>query len=306
MGNKELDNIFRELVSAYKNFKAEAIFAELLENSNIKFEDVDIANKSAFSRPFRRDVINYIYDTHSGEKEKLVFNLARNGLYDILPEGMFHQPLKTNSSLSYKEIRQKHKKEEKDARAFFAPLENEFFVQKVRVEQNERALIDGFLNLKNDFLRNFWGINNTVAKDYGLVLSQLLPFAHKISGKPELIAFCLEKILGEQVTVEKVITSLKCNGDLEKRNRLGIDFVLALDESSLVYPFYEINIGPVEKKDEEKYLENGIAKKFIDVFCDFFIPLEIETNVNVTYSNADSGFVLHEQNSPRMGLTTTI
>ena len=55
--------------------------------------------------------------------KKLEATLSRNGLYDALPQGIFHKSVGIDTKLSYSEIRQKNKKEEKDARGFFAPLE---------------------------------------------------------------------------------------------------------------------------------------------------------------------------------------
>ena len=159
MKAETLENIFAELISVYENLKAEVLIAEIQENSDITVDDFVIANKSTFSRSYRRDIIsvdNVLYDN------MLTLNLSRNGLYDTLPEGLFHEHQVSKGAHSYTARREVVKKEEHDARLFFAPLESEFFYQRLNVECNERALLDDFYNLKDDFLINFWKVNSTL------------------------------------------------------------------------------------------------------------------------------------------------
>ncbi|MBQ4821282.1 hypothetical protein [Aquimarina sp. MMG016] len=308
MKNKEVQKIYDELIDTYQNLKAEVFVTEIIENSDLDLTDIDILNQSTFSRSYRRDVINFKLDTHSSKTDKLQFSLARNGIYDTLPEGLFHAPVKSKSSITYKELRQKHKTEEKDARNFFTPIENEFFTQKVNIEQNERNLINKFSDFKNNFLLEFWDLQKDIPNEYSIRLMQLLPYTHRISGDMELTALSLEKIIGEKVTIKETKKHLK---DIKKQDNdlqqlLGVDLVLDLRETNIYYPGIEIIIGPVTKENIDKYVEGGVTKKFISIFCDFFVPMEIETEINVAYSDKERTFVLNEVSSPRMGLTTII
>ncbi|AXT55668.1 hypothetical protein D1815_07850 [Aquimarina sp. AD1] len=307
MKNKEIQDIYQELTTTYQNLKAEIFVTEILENSSVNLTDIDVFNNSTFSRSYRRDVINFKLDSYSGNTDKLQFNIARNGLYDTLPEGLFHEPVKAKSNISFTELHQKQKKQEKDARSFFSPLENEFFTQRVNIEKNERKLINEFANLKTDFLLKFWNLDPEIPSDYSIKLLQLLPYVHKISGEIELTALSLEKIIGEKVTIEKKYKTLDDNiNDTSKEHQLGVDLVLELKETVISYPCWEITIGPVDQKNIDKYIVSGATKKFITIFCDYFIPMEIDTKINVTYSSKEETFVLNETNGPRMGLTTMI
>ena len=167
MKAKALEIIFEELISVYENLKAEVLIAEIQENSDITIDGFVIANKSTFSRSYRRDIINVdnlLYD------DLLTLNLSRNGLYDTLPEGLFHEQQVSGGAQSYTDRRKVVKEEEQDARLFFAPLESEFFYQRLQVERNERALLDDFYNLKDDFLMNFWKLDINIPKHYILKL----------------------------------------------------------------------------------------------------------------------------------------
>ncbi|WP_299254491.1 hypothetical protein [uncultured Aquimarina sp.] len=307
MSDKQVQNVYQELISTYQNLKAEIFVTEILENSDLDLTDIDVFNKSTFSRSYRRDVIDFKVDSYSGNTDKLQFNLARNSLYDTLPEGLFHEPVKAKSNISFTELHQKQKKQEKDARSFFSPLENEFFTQKVNIERSERKLINEFANLKTDFLVKFWNLDPDIPTNYSIKLLQLLPYVHKISGEIELTALSLEKIIGEKVTIEKKYKTVAENiHEVSTEHQLGVDLVLELKETIISYPCWEITIGPVNEKNIDKYIVSGATKKFITIFCDYFIPMEIDTKINVTYSSKEETFVLHETNSPRMGLTTMI
>jgi len=90
MGKEEAQDIYKELTDTYQNLKAEVFVTEILENSELDLADIDIFNQSTFSRSYRRDVIDFKIDSYSRDTDKLQFHIARNGLYDTLPEGLFH------------------------------------------------------------------------------------------------------------------------------------------------------------------------------------------------------------------------
>ena len=301
-----LESIFTELIAVYENLKAEVLIAEIQENSEFQPNDFVISNRSAFSRPYRRDIINV--DDQVNE-DKLTLNLSRNGLYDTLPEGLFHVP-KSDSS-SYIEHRKIVKEEEENARSFFSPLENEFFYQRLRIERNERELLDDFYNLNDDFLIDFWNIADQIPEDYVLKLIKLLPHSHKISGDFELTRMCLEKILDEKVTFKKKFENTMSVNDSEDKDprkeelQLGVDSVLNGNKNTVLSPTLKVIIGPVSEQNINKYLKRDGVIKFINTFYDYFIPMEVDVVTEFTLINKD-GFLLDVTNSPLMGISTQL
>ncbi len=308
MKAEALESIFTELIAVYENLKAEVLIAEIQENSSATADDFVIANKSTFSRPYRRDIIKV--DNLINE-DRLTLNLSRNGLYDTLPEGLFHVPKSNSDSSSYIEHRKIVKKEEQNARSFFSPLENEFFYQRLRIECNERELLDDFYNLNDDFLIDFWNIAGQIPEAYILKLIKLLPHSHKISGDFELTRMCLEKILDEKVTFKKKFeNTMRVNDSEEKdlRNRelqLGVDSVLNGSNHTILSPALKVTIGPVSEKNINKYLKKDGVIKFINTFYDYFIPMEVDVITEFTLINKD-GFLLDATNSPIMGISTQL
>ncbi|UII28991.1 hypothetical protein LVD15_11345 [Fulvivirga maritima] len=310
MEKDKIKKVYQELLLFYQNLRAEVLVSEALKNSELDYSDIDIFNKGTFSRSYRTDVIDVNFFSLLETPPKIQLNLARNSLYDLLPEGFFHEKIKDDDGNDYKKIRRKYKEEEKSARSFFAPIENELFVQKVKIEQKERQLIEEFNNLDNDFLIRFWGLNAEIPVKYNLRLLKLLPLAYKIAGKEALTALALEKVINENVTITKNFRKHQFNNDTpknEKRNyKLGVDFILGDEEDEVLYPYYDVEIGPVNNDKIHHFLEGGILAKVTDIFFDFFIPLEVETTLNILNKKDDNEFELNDEHTPMLGLNTRL
>ena len=308
MKAETLENIFAELISVYENLKAEVLIAEIQENSDITIDDFIIANKSTFSRSYRRDIIsidNLLYDN------MLTLNLSRNGLYDTLPEGLFHVQNVNKDAKSYIAQRKTVKQEEQDARLFFAPLENEFFYQKLNIECNERALLDDFHNINDDFLQGFWKMDLNISESYTLKLIKLLPYSHKIVGDFELTRLSLQKVLNEKVSFKKTYKKQinTENGDKNTNDKigyqLGVDTVLDGSANEVLSPVLEVTIGPVSENNINKYLKKDGVLDFINTFYDYFIPMEVEVTTKFIRHN-EIGFLLDETNGAIIGISTRL
>ncbi len=303
MNINELEYVFDELKSVYDNLKAEVIVAEIQKYSDLTLDNIIVRNQSVFKRSHRRDIL----DIGNIENDTLNINLSRNGLYDQLPEGLFHKIHADKTKTSYSELRKTYKKEEKEARHFFLPLENEFFNQKLNIENKERELLNNFLNLDDDFLITFWKVDKTIQKKYLLKLLKLLPYSYKIAGDLELTKLCLEKILNKKVTIKKTYKSKNVDQNCldEVKQILGTSFTLHHDYHTVLFPTLEVEIGLIEDHEVEEYMQKDSVLKFVNVFYDYFIPIEFDiiTKFNVNLKNELS---LNNEQQPIMGITTRI
>lgn len=299
----ELENILEELISVYENVKAEVVVSELQKNSNITNDDIVIKNKSTFRRSHRRDIL----DIGNIEDGLLNLNLSRNGLYDQLPEGLFHSKDTTKGKISFQQLRKTYKKEEKEARHFFSPLENEFFNQKLNVENKEQDLLNDFLNLDDNFLINFWKVDQSIPKKYLLKLLKLLPYTYKIAGDLELTTLCLENIINKKVNIKKTYNpnTINYRNLIEDNNYLGINFTLTNDYDTISQPVYNVEIGPIQEDSIEDYIKKDGIIKFINVFYDYFFPLEVDIKTTFNVNHVD-GFLLDKEKEPIIGLSTVI
>ncbi|MGB0949739.1 MAG: hypothetical protein ACPGU0_06495, partial [Marinirhabdus sp.] len=156
MAKEQLEAIYEELLSVFDDIRAEVIVSEITANSSATTTDFSIQNISTFSRSHRRDIQNHKNSLTNANHNTINLNLSRNGIYDNLPEGVFHDPLDpTLKAMTHQKRREKQKNEEKEARKFFQPIENEIFNQYVGVESAERSLIDKFSDIKDNYFLRF-------------------------------------------------------------------------------------------------------------------------------------------------------
>ncbi|AUC76947.1 hypothetical protein [Olleya sp. Bg11-27] len=300
----KLKEIFNELLSVYQNLKTEVLVAEVQERTDLKSEHIIINNKSTFQRPYRRDLLNI--DISKLEDDLLSMDLSRSGLYDYLPEGVFHTQT-SNRSTSFSANRIKTKKEEAAARSFFSPIENEFFHQRLNIEKNERVLTNNFYSLKDDYLIDFWNLSQDMPRPYLLKLIKLLPHTFKIAGNLELTRLSLEKILKNDVSfITKYITenSIKPKPQ-EEHKRLGIDSVLDNAGHHLAHPYLEVTIWLKSNKEINSYVSDKGINKFLEVFYSYFLPLELDVTTKYEVKG-DLGFSLDAKDCSTIGISTKI
>lgn len=111
------------------DFKAEAVAVNLLKYhravSNIFIQRIGIND-----RAYLKDIKSITSDYLGFDEEVFIIETYREGIYDYLPEGLFHPPslgaTRKNVESVVKEIR-KQKRVEEDARKFFRPFELEIF-----------------------------------------------------------------------------------------------------------------------------------------------------------------------------------
>lgn len=301
----EIHEIYQELHTAFYDLKAEVLVSEIEEKTSVSDEDIVISNQSTFNRSYRRDVTDVKLIHPKKHKDLLQFVLARNGIYDLLPEGIFHNPTSYSTTNSYADFRKQQKKEEIDARLLFAPIENELFNQRVKVEKNERTIEQDFISLEDKFLLNFWKIDSSIQKKYTIKLIRLLPYAHQISGNLELTFLSLEKILETNIRFKKVFETRTIKINASSDNRLGIDFVLHQKELKIQQPLLVVTIVTKDKNEIQKFLGKRGLLKFVSVFYKYFIPLEfeIETNFEV---NKKEGFIIDSLEGSFLGMSTQL
>jgi len=195
----------------------------------------------------------------------------------------------------------KHQKtEEKEARRFFLPFENEIFYQRIQLELKERKILHRFgENLFDDIYPQFWKLDKSLPRKLVSRLVLILHLSHKILGNTEITAKCLENILEECVSVRMTNHSsagTQLTAEIETapglgRTRLGENFVCG-DFFSKFEPVWEFVIGPLKNSRIEDYLENGTYRKVLDCFYSFFVPVEIDAVTTVKVIGEQYRFTL--------------
>lgn len=293
--------------------KPESQLLLALENG-LSADDFFVACNSWFYREYSRDVLTTDITEDARKKNVLQLHLTRSGIYDQLPEGLFYQPgkvkpVKKNAGDMAEEYKI-NKKKEYAIRRFFMPLENDFFWQRVQLEKEECALLEGLQSgILNNYFTNLWNIDLSIPKSLIVHLILLLPYIHRIAGDLLLTVYCLEKLLQEKVAVKK-ITARLTSADEDQIPELGKqllgDNMLCGATFYEPYPVLEFSIGPLQRSEVHDYLEGGNKYAFLNAFYRFFIP--VDADVVTVIEAADEKKNMHlkpdKGQEPALGYST--
>lgn len=303
----DLKTIASSINHLKNDIKAEVIAAEIIENG-LNPADIVMIPDGSFKRKYSKDVTHAeVIKSENGQKV-LGMHVSRDGLYDSLPEALFHdqsnEPLTSGHEMAM--LSKKQKLEEKEARLFFLPFENEIFLHRIQVETEERRILRRLSeNLFDDIYPQFWKLDRSLPKKLVSRFVLILHMTHKILGNLKLTANCLEIILEEEVKIN-IIRNKHLNEDPsvlnDKRTAglgstgLGEDFICGeyMPESD---PIMEFVIGPLANSFVEDYLENSSYTRFLKCFYSFFVPLEMYPVTIVKVSEAQQQFILDEKQS---------
>src|SRR3712207_2627262 len=86
-----IEKYYNELLNNIHDIRGEALVNQALQQQ-IQPDDIVILNDGRFYREYRQDVYAIDQIEDSWLHQLLQLHLSRSGIYDLLPEGLFHQP----------------------------------------------------------------------------------------------------------------------------------------------------------------------------------------------------------------------
>jgi hypothetical protein len=260
--------------------KSEAFIAALLDRG-FSYDKLVVQRAGSFAKSYRNDIENVSVKRDTSDQDILYLTINRDGIYDRLPEGLFHQPRAVGSKTTVSQMVSEHRllrEEEKAARLFFQPLEHELFRYAVFIEQEERAFFGGMLsgNLDNAFSR-FWNLQPGLPAVLTASLARIMPWAYLIKGDAALCAKALEIILSKPVAVVVRIVEQHFKEEAYRlgEGELGVDMLSGNSflEPAVCWVFTIKELGPEEMS---AFVGNEKYGKFLRQFIDIFIPLEAD------------------------------
>jgi hypothetical protein len=306
------------------DLRLEVIMAELIAYG-YDFDDFLVRPAGLFARRYRRDlgtVSDEPFERGSRPVVRTVLEVHREGLYDALPQQVFHLPGSAAADAPpgvramIQDIHLQRRKE-KATRLFFLPFEQEFFRFRVRIEQEERRY---FTNLSarwyNEALARFWGIADCGLPPGPLTnLLYLLPLAHGIVGDLARTQLCFESVLGLPVQLRTVapqrhalpraaLAQPTTGGGTLGNLALGRDLVLGGDYQETL-PALEISLLGLSVAALEAYLAGEWPAKALELLCEYFVAFETDVVVRYEMATAEPAFYLGEgEEAPVLGFTT--
>ena len=283
---------------------AEFIVSCLIDEE-ITQEKIWVVNDGVLKRKWGKDISTTEIENFDYDKDVLTLHLNRAGIYNSLPESMFHN-FESKKNTSGKEMAKESmrlKIEEKKIRLFFKPFENELFFQKVRLATKESEIYaDIYFDHIHGLIPDFWKIDNKIPKKYILKLIKLLPFAYRIIGDYKLTAQSLEYIIDEDVKIKFENEEIKLNEPNNKvhgfvlgNNSLGYNSIIGDNITGsigrLIFMF-----GPLKTTDVKDFYGDGLVLGLLKCFFDYFIPVEYDVEIRLILPEEQNKFILHSDN----------
>lgn len=298
--------------SLHTDYKAEVIALNLIKY----YEEVDqvfLKRLGSNNRSFNKDLEDMSCQVHDfGEVIVSLFSF-REGLYDYLPEGLFHAPSLGNHKTGIDEIIgqiQKQKKIEIDARNFFQPFELEpyFLELHALAKENEFEITDPS-ELLLELFKELWPLLEALDKDTSKIFVYLLPFFSAVKGNKEWFGKCLKAFL--QIPVQISFTANRVNdvstaGDMISLSNfhLGISTVLNgehLDGERN----WAIHFGPISYENIAHYVPCSNLRKLLELLYNYCLPATMKVEEHFVLEKNPNSFLLDKsQDTSRLGYST--
>lgn len=295
------------------DLRAEVVLADMLEDG-ISLDDLLVNPVGAFRRTFGRDISQVQWvESQIKSQRWLQIDLNRSGLYDLLPEGVFHQPTTNDASVStettLREMAIQHERE-RAARRFFLPIEQEFFRQRIRIEQEQREFLFGTDTLlPNTLLEWFWDLPDFLTPNQLKRLLYLLPVIHQMAGDLVSMEACFGQLVDERVSLafdapgkELIQVDTQPLGQWQLGVGSVFDGGLHDGEPQLRVTVY---IDRTERLTD--YLPGGNGQRLIEWLAGYLVPLAVSTSVNLDTSALNDTFQLTSDAAfGRLDFTTSL
>ena len=293
--------------------KAEPQLALALEKG-LAPDDFMVNCDQLFVREYSKDLVGIELKEDPSKKKLLQIHLSRSGIYDQLPEGLFFQQYQKRANrMAAADMAADHKmnkKKEEEIRRFFLPVENDFFWQRIQLEQEEGKLLEGLQSgILNDYFVEFWNIPRSIPRIFIAPLILLVPYAHQVAGNLQLTAECLEQLLLEPVKASQkravsTFTPSVLSPGLGETS-LGTDMLCgeAFWEDC---PVIEFIIGPLQRSGISDYLEAGSRFELLETFSRFFVPAGLDIEFSVRLSVEKQNMHMEMENAPVLGFSSVL
>jgi type VI secretion system protein ImpH len=295
------------------DIRLEVVLTDLVMDS-LSLDDVLIVSNSLFKRSYHHDIEKTVEVEYGhGRKKKLSIVVNREGMYDRLPEDLFHQPTDSQNYFDKERIIQEIKVQnelEKASRLFFLPFENEFYRQRIKLEFEERKfLFETNSHLSGELFNEFWDLPEFLDDSQKSKLGVLMPILNRIIGDLEMTAFMIGTITGDSIEFIEglphisTITDEPCLGAMV----LGVDGILAGDlrdlQSSLI-----IRLFLEKAEDLADFMPGGKKRVIHEFLCNLFIPFETDFVFELDFSRTSVSFVVENDTFylGRLNYTTVI
>jgi hypothetical protein len=279
----------------YNDFRAEVTAAEMAE-LGVPDERILILLLGSLKRPHRKDVQSIEEELSAYDHaEYVIIKTPKEGIYDMLPEGLFHHPSAHKSAKTEDEIIKlikQRKEEEQNARKFFIPFEaaiNHLRMQ-VAIYENRLDKRTHYDELVNVFT-GYWDIFQYLNTRQADLFLHLIPILHDIRENLPVVENIMQIMLQLPVQVglqsqmplhsaDPLMSSLGDSAlgvNLTTGNKLfdeGVDEIV-------------IKIGPVDIEEFQQFTPEGKKHIIMELLCDYLLPVHLDIITEIVLHDRD-------------------
>ena len=301
------------LQNMQSDIRLEVILADMIAES-LHLDDVVIVSNSLFRRNYHYDIEN-TGGTDYGvtKKKKLCFVVNREGIYDLLPEDLFHQVADTQKDtdieITIREIKVQNELE-KQSRLFFLPFEQEFYRQRIKLEAEERKFLFETNNvLPGEVFDYLWELPELLDDLQKSKLGLLIPVLNKVAGNLALTRLIIETITGDNIKIMETAPGKFTVNDEPQLGemQLGVNSIFggqlsALQPGFTVYIF----LSAIERLAD--YMPGGKRIIVHEFLCNLLMPLDSDIVFELDLSNTTVAFIAENETaySGRLNYSTII
>jgi hypothetical protein len=288
----------------FTDYKAVAHAADLIERNVIEADRIEIIPIGPDKRAFAKDIENS--NTYYSEKrrhDRIRINTNREGLYDMLPEGLFHRPPTGSAGMDeesmIKDIRDR-REEEKQARLFFTPFDAEINHVRIMTELYENMLDKKTTYSDLSQIFEFgWDEFNLLNKEQSIIWMHLLPEIQQKRNDIDFVSKVLTALFNLPFAIIDAtanVTPIKIADDLQMQlgsSALGIDTIIG-DSFMPEHEAFNINIGPTSPKELVNFIPGQKNRAILDMAISYLMPVDAEVNVELLTATDFQETVLSE------------
>jgi type VI secretion system protein ImpH len=292
------------------DIRAEVLARLLSEKHDLSLEQILFRPRDFFQRWGRRDVLE-VSEGYSSKMEKttICLDVCREGLFDILPDGLFlhpDDPYPDNKAQSLALSEQ-----ESAARKFLLPFEQLFFWLAIENEfreyESENQLETWWQQYLSDEYSTFdkSQLNDKQKEIY----EQLAPHLPDIVGNWSLTEEWLSLLLKTKISLQEVPPKVYDLPEVVQKRMgegvLGQDFVIGSTFSDGI-PIVQISIKGLTPDNLHDYLNQGDQRELIEnELLPIFLPIETPYEISIGVKTQSTFFKLcQNSNNAVLGYTT--
>ncbi|WP_316843466.1 type VI secretion system baseplate subunit TssG [Pedobacter psychrodurus] len=275
----------------FTDYKAVAQAADLIERDIIAADRIEIIPMGPDKRAFAKDIENAsIYYSEKRRHDRIRINTNREGLYDMLPEGLFHRPPTGSAGMDeesmIKDIRDR-REEEKQARLFFTPFDAEINHVRIMTELYENKLDKKTTYADLSQIFEFgWDEFNLLNKEQSIIWMHLLPEIQQKRNDIDFVSKVLTALFNlpiALVNATATVAPIKIAAELQMQlgsSALGIDTIIG-DTFMPENESFNINIGPTSPQELVNFIPGQKNRGILDMAIGYLMPVDAEVNVEL-------------------------